>query len=49
MAGKGDKPRPHSIPLEEFGEKFDRIFKKKNKGDSKNRSTKENKKTKNSG
>ena len=29
--GKGDKPRPYSIPLEEFDNNWDRIFGKKEK------------------
>lgn len=29
--GKGDKPRPYSIPLEEFDNRWETIFGKKNK------------------
>lgn len=29
MAGKGDKPRPVEISYEEFGDRWDDIFKKK--------------------
>lgn len=29
--GKGDKPRPYSIPLEEFDNRWEIIFGKKNK------------------
>ena len=29
--GKGDKPRPYSVPLEEFDNNWDRIFNKKHK------------------
>jgi len=25
-AGKGDNPRPFSVPLDEYGQKYDRIF-----------------------
>jgi len=28
-AGKGDAPRPYSIPLEEFWRRWDKIFRKK--------------------
>ncbi len=34
--GKGDKPRPYSIPLEEFDNRWDTIFKKKDKPEDKN-------------
>ena len=27
--GKGDKPRPYSVPLEQFDNNWDAIFKKK--------------------
>jgi hypothetical protein len=33
--GKGDKPRPYSIPLEEFDNRWDNIFKKKDKPEDK--------------
>lgn len=29
--GKGDKPRPYSVPLEEFDNSWERIFGKKKK------------------
>ena len=29
MNGKGDKPRPFSVPKRDFGAEFDRIFRKK--------------------
>ena len=29
--GKGDKPRPYSVPLDEFDNNWDRIFGKKKK------------------
>lgn len=32
--GKGDKPRPLSIPLEQFDNNWDSIFKKKDKDES---------------
>jgi hypothetical protein len=32
--GKGDKPRPYSIPLAEFDNRWDTIFGKKNKEDN---------------
>jgi hypothetical protein len=31
MAGKGSRPRPKSVPLEVFDDRFDLIFGKKNK------------------
>ena len=32
--GKGDKPRPKSVPLEQFDSNWDSIFKKKDKRDA---------------
>ena len=32
--GKGDKPRPKSVPLEQFDSNWDSIFKKKDKDES---------------
>jgi len=31
MAGKGDKPRPLSVPVNVYGDNFDLIFRKKPK------------------
>jgi hypothetical protein len=31
--GKGDKPRPYSVPLEKFDSNWDNIFKKKTEKD----------------
>lgn len=31
MNGKGDKPRPLSIPYEEYADNYDRIFGRKDK------------------
>jgi hypothetical protein len=43
--GKGDKPRPYSIPLEEFDQRWDDIFKKKNKPEDTNKDNDEKPKT----
>ena len=32
--GKGDKPRPKTVPLEKFDSNWDAIFKKKDKDES---------------
>jgi len=37
QAGKGSKPRPISVPLDEFGKRWDKIFKKKVKDGKTNR------------
>ena len=36
MSGKGSKPRPLSVSLDEFGNKFDAIFAKNDKNKTKN-------------
>jgi hypothetical protein len=46
--GKGDKPRPYSIPLEEFDNRWDTIFKKKDKPEDKSNNKDQDEKPKTS-